>query len=317
MWKKQVFNKDFNDQLMKNHKVKSNSILELKKFIKTIDKSNEYHTIWIDKKGSKEKRKIYIPSEKVKKLQNFVVKEYLSHFYIDSSAQAYKSSTSILTNATNHIGNTHFLKIDIKDFFNNLKISHFKKILKKNDHFYFEDRVIEDIINITTYKSKFIQGSVSSPIISNIIFEPIDQEIKCLLWEIKNAKYTRYSDDIVISSSEFISTKILEDIKKILIKNCFRINTKKTYFTSNPSGVKITGLNIIDYEKISVPTQFKKELKQQIYKYKNDISETSYDVIFGKMMFLKQMDKNYYKTIVEKYFSNEEGFKNFSINQFD
>lgn len=265
-----------------------------------------YREVLIPKKSGG-KREIHFPSVEIKAIQYFILEKYLSDIEVSDCATAYKKNTSILDNVSIHLGNKHFLKIDLKDFFDSLNYETAKKILTK----FFENDLneddVEEILQFTTYKNRFIQGAVTSPAISNILFKEIDDAIVLAVSDLSNVRYSRYSDDIIISSLDLIPDKVLETISDILKNYGFRINPKKTYFTSNPNIVKITGLNIVGYDKVKVGTKYKKEIKNMIYhklKYGEE-SKDSCEKIIGKLMFLKYVEPDYYNFLNIKYMKNK------------
>lgn len=272
-----------------------------------INRNKYYKKASIPKKNGG-MREIYIPSPIIKSFQYYLIEKYLKHFDIHESANAYVKGKSIVDNIAVHVENKSFLKIDITNFFESLSQEKLKELLIKYNPYSLDEESINEILFLTTYKKKFVQGAVSSPLISNILFFEIDNLIIKTFSDIANFKYSRYSDDIVISSCEKISSEVLNTIEKILDENGFKINRKKTYFTSNINGIRITGLNLINYEKITVGTKYKKELKSMIFhkiKFGKKSKQTS-EQIMGKLMYLKHVEPHYFNYLNDKYSDENE-----------
>lgn len=253
-------------------------------------------------------REIYLPSVELKAIQYFILEKYLLRIDASEYAMAYKKGCSILDNANSHINNKHFFIVDLADFFNSLDFNAAQGILIK----FFEKDLgidgVKEMLAFMSFENHFVQGCITSPHLSNIIFKEIDYEIVEKFRYLPNFKYTRYSDDIVISSSEKIDKKIYTDLSNILSKHKFKINRKKTYFTSSKNFVRITGINLYQQKELKVGTKYKKELKNMIYyKIKYGVhAKESCEKIIGKLMFLKCVEPLYYDFLNIKY-RNSEG----------
>jgi hypothetical protein len=74
-------------------------------------------------------------------------------------------------------------------------------------------------------------GFITSPIISNIMFRPLDIQIQKLCSQY-NIEYTRYADDMLFSSSKDLnyihSDSFIQSIQIILFQMKFKLNRKKT-----------------------------------------------------------------------------------------
>lgn len=265
-----------------------------------------YKKIIIPKKSGGE-REVFLPSIEIKAIQYFILENYLSKIGISQYAMAYKKGCSILDNASRHIENKHFLMVDLSDFFYSIDYEKVRSFLID----YLEKDLgisgVDELLSFISYKKHFVQGCVTSPYLSNIIFKEIDEEIVYKFKKIPNFQYTRYSDDIVISSSKEINVSVLNDLKILLNAKKFKINDKKTYFTSNGNSIKITGLNLYKQSSIKVGTKYKKDLKNMIYhklKYGSKSRETC-ELIIGKLMFLKYIEPDYYNFLNVKYMTSD------------
>lgn len=102
-------------------------------------------------------------------------------------------------------------------------------------------------------KSFLPQGASTSPKLANLFAKKLDKDIWDMLntTSINNIKYTRYSDDIVISGDlENMEQckEIIQITTEILRRHKLKINDKKTKIFSPKAIKKVTGINIIDNE---------------------------------------------------------------------
>ncbi len=99
-------------------------------------------------------------------------------------------------------------------------------------------------------------GAPTSPIVANLICAKMDSEFKALAWSC-GCTYTRYADDISISTKTLILDKKIAEknlttrkweigaaVQEIVEKNSFKINPTKTRVRGRQSGLEITGVRI-------------------------------------------------------------------------
>ncbi|WP_200542959.1 reverse transcriptase domain-containing protein [Erysipelothrix sp. strain 2 (EsS2-7-Brazil)] len=273
-----------------------------KKIEETISSSKCEYSV-VHAKIKKKKRIFYIPSPQLKIIQLHLIKIVLEGFEVSSHAHAYIKNKSIKTNVNCHIGNTFFFQTDIKSFFPSIKANHIKNVLSKDDSISKDD--IGLILSAVVPFESLDLGSPTSPIISNIIMLEFDQKIESLIQEnYKGAIYTRYSDDITISSKQPI-LGIDKIVDKTLEEFGFEINKSKTKYTQLIDKVKITGIFLHADKRMTVGTNFKRNLKQQLYLLSNGLDPQIDNIqIMGMLSYIRDIEPEYYLSLVQKYSSS-------------
>ena len=248
-----------------------------------------------------------------------VLKDYLEEYYlkenISNNATAYIKKTNISLNVNRHQGNSYFFVTDFKNFFPSIskdvieeKISH---ILKQED--YTSQKYILEIIQ---FQDKLQYGFPTSPIISNLIMNEFDETLNNILidkFKNDNIQYTRYADDITISSKYKIEKNKLKTLVINLIQDKYpflKINEKKTRsFEKYAKNPHITGLiplnkrNTIGKKKIN-------KLKLNIYLLlkKREINNNDFyktiTSINSYLSYLYIVDKHNYNRL-KYYFSDK------------
>lgn len=275
------------------------------KYVGRIFKTSDfyYRKVEIPKKDGTV-REVFLPSPEIKAFQHYVIEKYLSKIPTSPFAVGYTKGKSIIDNVCPHIGNKSFLHIDVKDFFDSIDFEVFKGILENYSNI-IPNEYVEDILKIITYKRKFVQGCVSSPMVSNIYLFSFDNRISELVQDLDCGIYTRYSDDITISSKKKIDVSYLSLIQEELSQIGLSLNKRKTYFTSDLNSIRITGLNIVG-SRLCVGTKYKKDIKNQIFQTLKRNNSQDIDIIIGKLMYLKSIEPNYFNRLNIKYSSNEK-----------
>lgn len=163
---------------------------------------------------------------------------------------------------------THIMKIDIAHFFDTISWKHLELILRKN---ILEEDVIELIKenSITPYLDEngeitektlgIHQGSVLSPILSNIYMMDFDQWL-----EAQDVFFIRYSDDMILLGSDREHLmNLLPQIQLHLNERGLSINEKKSKCVSIDEGVVFLGYHINGSGK-SVPAKAEENLKDRL-----------------------------------------------------
>jgi RNA-directed DNA polymerase len=227
-----------------------------------------------DRSNSTEFRKFYIP-KKNKKLGHRIIYKCFQQFTMDILKTLKFNLTNIYlphhcvhgfvhgkntrSNAIVHLGNKHLLSLDIKDFFESidkqLVIEAFKSLG-------FKDNIALELATICTLEEKLVQGFPTSPIVANIVCIRMDDEIQklCLAY---GANYTRYADDISISSNGNLPQ--INEIDSIIKSFQFELNTLKTKRFKRGQNQYVTGLSISDSSYPRIPKAVKKRIRQQLY----------------------------------------------------
>ena len=189
------------------------------KFFK-IPKKNGYRDIWyLDDKSN------------IRKYQSSLTDNFFSRYSIPVVVKGFVKDENYFSFLKEHVRSNYFLRIDIKNYFGSIKFKHFQKFMHETSSFNDEnyDETINLIWEIISYNDILVQGTVSSPVVSNLIFRRIDQRILKYCQEL-GIKYTRYADDLLFSSNsfDFINKKwFLRKIAYILKENDFFINYSK------------------------------------------------------------------------------------------
>ena len=248
-------------------------------------------------------RVVYVPIPEIKLIQHFLSYRFLSKLPVSKNATAYIKGNSIIDNAKPHYNGSSFLFLDVHDFFNSIDFEKMLGIVRKylGDELSDSDCII--LLKLCSHNKTFAQGCVSSPVISNAYLYEFDLALSKLVETLPNGVYTRYSDDITISSSTKIPQTLVKDIQALLKRESLEINFKKTHFSSYIDRLSVTGVRIKRTKEISLNTKFKKTLKTRIYHILKSKKPNFLDIeqTVGLLNYLKMIDLHYYNIINLKY----------------
>lgn len=250
------------------------------------------------------KRYVSQPSPELKTLQYWVLNNVLNKLPVSKAACAYKKGDSIKKHAQLHSKSRFVFHTDIQNFFPSVHSSHLNDILRANKHLFDDlgldlEASIQNIKRICFRKDSLCIGAVSSPAISNIIMNSFDRTLIDYC-QANNYVYSRYADDIYISSAKYIDKNIVLFLQLELGKIGFKINNSKTRFYSPKYRRKITGIILTENSHLSVGTERRTKIKKMIYD-KLVKNEGDPDEIIGYLSFLKDIEPATYNNLIIKY----------------
>jgi len=188
------------------------------------------------------------PKPELKIIQKVLVKELQLEVDFPSYINGV-SKTSIITNSNPHINKPILYKIDLKDFYHTVDINKIARSLLTKT-------LLDKVNNICMYchtecdrssckqslPRRLPTGAPTSPILANIAFLSTDIKINKLLNH--NINYTRYMDDICLSSIklEYITPELINNIIQIIELDGYIINRKKSGIHLDFKRQEVTGI---------------------------------------------------------------------------
>lgn len=218
-----------------------------------------YHSVRIPKNNKGDYRELNVPDEFLKAVQRRIADKLLSHAPISPHATAYCPGGSTLANAKPHVNKNMLLKLDIHHFFDNILYTAIKEKAFPAADYSEPIRILLTLLCIR--KDALPQGAPTSPVISNIIMGDFDDTVG--RWcDTRGIAYTRYCDDMTFSG-DFDSREVIDLVRKELRKMGLFLNDKKTVQVVRGQRQSVTG--IVVNEGLSVPSAYRKKLRQEIY----------------------------------------------------
>lgn len=297
MWK--YLSKDMEKEfLLSLNLIDGNNETDILNKLYTISNNKEknYHIFKIKKRNGKT-RTIYEPQPNLKIIQKNILHNILEDRYISKYAKAYKKGISLKENASIHTNKPLILKLDIKDFFDNITFMQVYSSCFPEK--YFPKPIGTLLTNLCTYKDSLPQGAPTSSYISNIVMLDFDISVGEYCQK-NNIDYTRYCDDMTFSGS-FSKKEIIDLVKHELSKLGLSLNKEKITLITKKSRQVVTG--IVVNKKMQVNINYRKNIRKEIFfikKYgltshlnylKVSIPKEKYlNQLLGKINFVLQVD---------------------------
>ncbi len=260
---------------------------------KISNNSNDYFQLNQQTKKDGSKRDCYNLKKPLKDIHKKIKNKITSKVIFSNYIQGSIKGCSNITNAKLHEKSKIIIQLDVKNFFPSISYEHIYNLWRY--FFNFSDNVSKLLTNIITLNNYFIQGSPLSSDIANLIFW--DKEYK-LVNDLTNLNlvYSRYVDDINISSEEKISnnlkTTVIKKVNGMLKSKGLKLKNRKTKVLNENNQMLVTGLVVNKTAKVS-----QKYIDSTYKEIKNNPNTNS---IKGKINYIKQTD--YKKAIsIEKH----------------
>lgn len=255
-----------------------------------------YNVFYLPKKKGG-KRKITAPSEQLKLVQqkinvllNRVYEEFNIEYVFGFSKKRNTDhfNSPIVSNASFHVQKNYILSLDIHDFFESITAKQIFDLFSSKP-FNFSEKVALIFTRLTTYKGILPTGAPTSPLLSNFIFYQIDCKIQSLMQE-NQITYTRYADDITLSSNFAIDLNMLGDLE--LIISPFKLNTKKTRLINLNSQQKVTG--IVVNQKLNIDRKWLKKTRAMFH----DLSINGLSIAAEKHFKVKGKESSFLNKLI-------------------
>lgn len=298
MWK-YLTDDIYNDFLLSLNLVDSNDIRKVKKQLYCISNNIDYnYEEKIIKKKNGKPRFLYEPSVSLKIIQKNILKNILEERKLSDCVTSYRKGYNLVDNAIKHVNKKMILKLDIKNFFDNISFTKVFDVCFNEDFFPVSMGML--LTNLCCFNNKLPQGAPTSGYISNLVLRNFDIKIDKYCKENK-INYSRYADDLTFSG-DFDAQKLIKIVNDLLKPEGFVLNDKKTKIIYKNQRQRVTG--IVVNEKLSITKKYKKRIRQEIYyiykygldshlnKIKNNDRSLYVKKLLGKINYVLLVENN-------------------------
>lgn len=263
---------------------------------------NRYKVFYIPKKNGKDVRLVAQPAREVKAVQRLIIQLIEGRLPIHDAATAYRPGGSILKNAQPHANAKFITKLDFEGFFPCIDRTSLRRHLSK----YMSDlssSELDFILSACCWRPKGTStqrlciGAPTSPMLSNSIMYEIDLDIASMCAEV-GAAYTRYSDDICISSGKpDVLGKLEQNVRERIARSkhpALILNDKKRVAVGRGSAMTVTGLTLSNEGFVTVGRERKRGVRSGAMQYiKGLLNEEQTVRLKGEIAFVISVEPNY------------------------
>lgn len=262
---------------------------------------HRYKNHYIEKRNGRGKRLISQPTAELKFLQRLIIKRELSSLPIHDAATAYRPQRSIKEHAVPHAHSRYLLKLDFRDFFPSLKATALRHRLSQ-DTAYTEKElwILCQLLCRMPRRGEELRlsiGAPSSPYVSNYLMWEFDNRLASYC-EAHEAHYTRYADDIAISTSDpHVLDAIEAEVRRLLGELAYlglSLNEDKTVNVSKKSRRTLVGLVLANDGVVSIGREEKRRLRAAMHRLtQGTLPVDEVARLRGQLAFAYSIDPNF------------------------
>ncbi|MFY3650627.1 reverse transcriptase family protein [Achromobacter xylosoxidans] len=222
-------------------------------------------------------------------------------------AYAYCRGKNAIMHASAHLGCDELLTVDVENFFGSTTRQQVHQALLGAS---FENDFAHLASLVATLHGVLPQGASTSPLLSNVVFRPLDGRLARLASHLQ-IKYTRYADDLAFSGDK-IPRNLPKLIGKIISEKGYKLNPGKTALKIRGAKKIITGVSISSGTS-KAPRQFVRATRAAVHNLEKNIGKLSatnildplaYERTLGKINYWLQIEPhNYYAAKKKKILS--------------
>lgn len=264
-------------------------------------------------------RTISNPNPELKQYQKNLTKhfKYLG-LNAHNCAYAYIEKRDTTLNAEQHKDAKMIISLDIKKFFDNIRMENLLFKLSNFENIKYTVTQLEQLLTPCFLNDVLPQGSCASPLLSNLYMVEFDQKVYEYCAP-RKLTYTRYADDIYISSKEEIKNpiSIIKHIQKLLTEhsNHQLILNKEKQKILRPGRCYITGVKINKENKLSYGSEKKTILKHMLHnlfvkEQSGTLTTEEVQETLGLLSYARRIEPDYFnyleKKILQKHSAKEQ-----------
>ncbi|MES2316400.1 MAG: reverse transcriptase family protein [Pseudomonadota bacterium] len=222
-----------------------------------------YHYRWVEKRSGGA-RLIEIPKERLRLMQQKILRQILDRVPAHPAAHGFRRGHSCVTHAALHIGKRVVIRMDLKDFFPSVPVSRVEALFAKLGYSQTVAGTLARLcVNRTpagalreralpwaerqVFRTPHLpQGSPCSPALANLCAYRLDIRLETLAQAL-GATYSRYADDLVFSGGRDLERALERfhvQVAAIALDEGYRINTRKTRMMRAGVRQQVTGIVI-------------------------------------------------------------------------
>jgi hypothetical protein len=224
-----------------------------------------YHYRWVPKRSGGV-RLIEIPKERLRRIQQKILRGILDLVPAHPAAHGFRRGHSCVTHASLHAGQRVVIRMDLKDFFPSIQEARIHALFQKLGYPHnvagmlaricvnrtpsraFSDRQsggsLQWIERQALRAPHLPQGSPCSPALANLCAYRLDIRLAALAQSL-SATYSRYADDLAFSGGrdlERAADRFHIQVAAIALEEGFRVNTRKTRVMREGTRQQVTGV---------------------------------------------------------------------------
>ncbi len=194
-------------------------------------------------------RQTYDPAAPLKDIQRRINRNIFSRvefpIYLQGGIRDRNNPRHCIANAKLHSGATIVINEDITSFFPSITSQQVRDVWQ--NLFHFPPEIAEALTILTTYQGILPQGAPTSSYLANLVLWRQEPELVTNL-AARGICYSRYVDDITLSSRRFLGNRLKADtirqVRRLCNGNGFRMKGRKERIETSGKSMRVNNLQI-------------------------------------------------------------------------
>lgn len=247
------------------------------------------------------------PAREVKAVQRAIADILGQVLPVHAAATAYQQESSIIKNAAAHRQARYLSKFDFSNFFPSIDAAAISLLLANIQNI--SESEIQFVVDACTWRPEgravLCLGAPSSPFLSNAVMFGFDESVVAFCTAL-DVSYTRYSDDMTISSAipnvlsqaeVFLRDKVARMRSPVL-----RLNEEKRVAVSRKTALRVTGLTLSNDGRVTVGRCRKRGVRAGVHRYaQGQMQESELVKLKGELAFVLDVEPNFARVLVLTY----------------
>lgn len=247
--------------------------------------SYHYREFTLQKTGGGERR-ISTPKTYLKVIQWWILDNILMRQELGEWVHGFRRGHSYVTNAQSHENSRHILNVDIKSFFDSIKMYQVSDVFASLGY---SEGGSSALTALTTIDGIAPTGAPTSPMLANLIFRDADATLAEFARK-SEFVYTRYADDLTFSAQNRIAEEAVDRIAEIVESVGFKLNKGKTKFMGPGDRQDVTG--VVVNSRLNAPKEWRNWARGYLHRVRLNPTENAKEVrrVRGVYGTLRQFD---------------------------
>ena len=194
-------------------------------------------------------RQTYDPAAPLKDIQCRINRNIFSQVefptYLQGGIRDRNNPRHCIANAKLHSGATIVINEDISSFFPSITSQQVRDIWQ--NLFHFPTEIAEAMTTLTTYQGILPQGAPTSSYLANLVLWKHEPDLVTEL-NSKEIRYSRYVDDITLSSAHFLDNRqkahAIRRVRRLCMANGFEVKRRKQRLETSGQPMRVNNLLI-------------------------------------------------------------------------
>lgn len=232
-------------------------------------------------------RQIDAPRVALKLIQKWLSVHLSRAFQPADHVYGFVSNRSHLQAAAKHVNASWVFSVDIQDFFPSTPDTLVAESLRTMG---FDSHGAELLSRLACLRGALAQGAPSSPVLSNICFQRLDEQLVAIATNY-GVRLTRYADDIVFSGTSEFPPTLEDDVEALFNQGPWRLADQKTQISQLPDRLKVHGL-LVHGERVRLTKGYRNRLRAYRHLISNDrIRDEDLAKVKGHLNYAASVEK--------------------------